>query len=597
VIKHALKILDLLDKKEKKHAALLFFMILLMAFLDMAGVASIMPFMAVLADPEIINRNLMLSKINSHFNFASQESFMLASGFAVIGLLIFSQVFKAITTYFQLRFIVMREFSISKSLIERYLNKPYSWHLSQNSSDLGKNILSETQYIVSNGLSPLFAILSQGAIIVAIISLLIYVDPTLAILVGLFLGVAYFSIYKLVNKKLSVMGDERVQANKERFFFVNEAFSAIKEVKIGGLEQVYLKHFQKPAFVYAKHQSSASIINQIPRFFLEAVAFGGILSLTLYLMLKDKNFSDTLPIISLYAFAGYRLMPSMQQVYGALTQIKFSGAALTTLHSGFIDMAKDESQSVAEASITYKKMISLQNISFTYPDSKTMALKDVTLEIKSNTTVGIVGKTGSGKSTIVDVVIGLLNPDVGSLVVDKERITDINRCSWQSLIGYVPQSIFLSDDSIAANIAFGLSKDLIDLEAVELAAKTANLHDFVVNDLEYGYSTIIGERGIRLSEGQRQRIGIARALYHKPQVLILDEATSALDNLTEQAVMDAISNLHHEVTIIMIAHRLSTVKECDQIFLLDRGKLIAMGSYNDLQKNSIDFQELSLGQL
>ena len=341
----------------------------------------------------------------------------------------------------------------------------------------------------------------------------------------------------------------------------------------------------------AKHNASAKILGDLPRFAVEAIAFGGMIIVVLYLMSQEGNFANIVPIVVLYAFAGYRLLPALQSIYTDLTALRFVGPTVDGIYDDLKSLKKvihkDEN-----ISLSLKKSITLSNISYNYPNAKKTALKNISFEIPARETVAIVGATGSGKTTVVDIILGLIEAQEGILKIDDKTITRDNRASWQQSIGYVPQQIYLSDDTIAGNIAFGLNDpNKINQKAVEKAAKIANLHEFIINELPHKYNTTVGERGIRLSGGQRQRIGIARALYHNPQVLILDEATSALDNLTEQAVMDAVYNLsNNNITIIMIAHRLSTVKNCDTIFLLEKGELKGQGSFEKLIETNASFR-------
>jgi ABC-type bacteriocin/lantibiotic exporter with double-glycine peptidase domain len=368
--------------------------------------------------------------------------------------------------------------------------------------------------------------------------LLIIVDPLLALSVGVVLGLAYVAIFALVSGWLKRLGQASVKANQERYIAVSEAFGATKEVKVGGLEQAYIQRFSKPAEIYAKGQATAQVIQQLPRFVLEGIAFGGILLVMLYLMIKSGSFTAALPIIALYAFTGYRLMPALQQIYAATSQMRYAGPSIEALYDDMMTFQEVVSDSSNPTPLSFNKSIDLEQVSYRYPNATHPAIKSMDLSIPARSSVAFVGATGSGKTTTVDVILGLLEPQSGKLIIDGQAITATNRRKWQSAIGYVPQQIYLADDSVAANIAFGISSENIDQKAVERAAKIANLHEFVVEDLPQGYATTVGERGVRLSGGQRQRIGIARALYHSPQVLIMDEATSALDSLTEQAVME-----------------------------------------------------------
>jgi ABC-type multidrug transport system fused ATPase/permease subunit len=593
------KLLELLTPYEHKRAGLLLVMILVMALLDMLGVASIMPFMAVLANPELVETNAILKAAytaSSHLGVDTSQQFLFALGIGVFVLLVGSLAFKALTTYAQLRFTRMREYSISKRLVEGYLHQPYSWFLSRHSADLGKIILSEVFEVIDKGVRPIMNLIAQGAIAIALLMLLIVIDPKLALIVGLTLVTAYGLIFKTTRGYLARIGQERVKANQERFTVVSEAFGAAKEVKVGGLECAYIQRFAEPAQAYARHQAGAQVISQLPRFALEAIAFGGMLLVMLYLMAQSGSFASALPIIALYAFAGYRLMPALQQIYGALTQLRFAGPALDALHKDLMSLQQPASanmQDMQDPAMPLTQVITLNNIVYRYPNATTPALKRISLSIAAKSTVGLVGATGSGKTTTVDLILGLLDAQEGTLAIDGQPITDHNKRAWQRAIGYVPQQIYLADDTVAANIAFGIDPEQIDQSAVERAAKIANLHEFVISDLPRGYATTVGERGVRLSGGQRQRIGIARALYHNPQVLILDEATSALDNLTEQAVMEAVHNLGHEITIILIAHRLSTVKDCDQIFLLEKGELKGQGRFEELTNANENFKKMA----
>ena len=578
------KFLFLLTPHERKRAALLLLMILIMALLDMIGVASILPFMAVLTNPDIIETNVVLKKMfiaSKILGVETKEEFFFALGVLVFLLLVISLVFKAITTYVQVRFVQMRQYSLSKRFVEGYLNKPYFWFLNRHSADLGTNILSEISQVVGDGMKPLMELIAKSMVALALIILLIIADPKLALIVAFLIGAAYGLIYKLTNNFLKRIGKERLKSNELRFTTVSEAFGAIKEIKVNGLEEAYIKRFSAPAKNFARNQSFSVAIGQLPRFALEAIAFGGVMLMILYLMIQKGTFNNALPIISLYVFAGYRLMPALQQIYASFTQLTYIGPALDSLIDDCKNFKSIHSNNNQDP-ILLKRSIVLKNINYNYPNASRTALKNINVNIPAKTTIGFVGPTGSGKTTMVDIILGLLEVKNGELEIDGQIIKKENLRAWQSSIGYVPQHIYLSDDTIESNIAFGVNHKKINKAAVEKASKIANLHEFVINELQNNYQTTIGERGVRLSGGQRQRIGIARALYHNPQVLILDEATSALDNETEQAVMDAVNNLRKDVTIILIAHRLHTVKNCDVIFKLDKGRIVSKGTYNEL---------------
>lgn len=581
------KLLFFLSPQEKQKANLILILILIMALTDMIGVASIMPFMAVLTNPGLIETNSALNKLFDLLNIFGVNAineFIFVLGILVFVLLIFSLILKAITSYFQYRFIMMRDYSIGKRLIETYLRQPYSWFLDKNSAELGKSILSEAALIAQQGIGPLMNLIAQSAVTFALIILLILVDLKLTLIMSLVIGGAFFSIAYFFTKFINRIGKERFISNQQRFKIVNEAFGAFKEAKLGGLEDFFIKKYSHNAFKNAKHQASMSIIGELPRFFIEAVAFGGMLLLVLYIISQNGIFVDAIPLISVYAFAGYRLIPSIQRVYNAINSLKFADTAITNLYLDLKNLKTSEIN-VDQKILQFNKSITLNNISYCYPNSSRFSLKDVKITIPIRKTIGIIGATGSGKTTIVDVILGLLDAQKGTLEIDNNIISKKNIKNFQRLIGYVPQNIFLTDDTIASNIAFGVDPNNIASQSIERSSKIANLHDFVINELPEQYNTVIGERGIRLSGGQRQRIGIARALYHDPKILILDEATSALDNNTEEVVMEAINKLSKNITIILIAHRLNTVKNCDIIFKFDKGQLVDQGSFNELFKN------------
>jgi ABC-type multidrug transport system fused ATPase/permease subunit len=588
------KLFDLLSPLERKRAGILIGMTLVVAYLDMLGVASILPFIAVLANPELLQTNAILNIVftaSHHIYIHTPEQFLFALGALVFLMLIVTQAFKAFTIYAQIRFALMREYSISKRLVSSYLRQPYSWFLERNSTDLGKTILSEVSNIIDKVILPVINVMAQSTVALAMLILLLLVNPTLAFNVGMVLGIVYGSLFAMISGWLKRLGQKRIKANQKRFAAVSEAFNAIKEVKVGGLEHSYIQRFMKPAEIFAKGQAAVQIIGQLPRFAFEVIAFGGMLLVILYLMAKKGNFADALPVIALYAFAGYRLMPALQQVYHSLTELRYAAPLVDDLHKNLSSFeAATGAQHENITRMPPNQAIRLQQISYRYPNTPHLALRGIDITIPAHSKVGFVGTSGSGKTTTVDVILGLLEPQEGCLSVDGQPITVTNRSCWQRTIGYVPQHIYLADDSVAANIAFGVNAKDIDPLAVERAAKIARLHEFVVKDLPQGYTTTVGERGVRLSGGQRQRIGIARALYHKPHVLILDEATNALDNLTEQAVMEALNNVGHDITIILISHRLSTLSQCDQIYLLERGEVKAQGTFNELAKNDRKFK-------
>jgi ATP-binding cassette, subfamily B, bacterial PglK len=596
------KMISILRPQERRKGYLLFGMILVMALLDSVGVASIAPFMAVIANPDIISTNEILlttyklagfREIDN--NLIDTQSFMFFLGVLVFFIMTTSIAFKAWTLYFLERFAQQCNFSLSRQLVSCYLNQPYSWFLNRHSSDIGKSVLSEATLVISSVLFPMMLVAAYGAVTVAIISLLFVVDPLMATAFSFGLGGIYAATYFFLRKFLTYIGKDRVAANKQRYKVIQEGFSGIKDIKIFGLERTLLKRFDDPSLRYAKHTATAHILVKMPRFVMEILAFGGMLLIVLFLMVSYGNFQEIIPVLALYTLAAYRLMPSLQQVYSQVTQIRFSTPALDVLYNDLSSLSKSEPKITRmdnEEPFEVNHSISLNGVYFNYESQDKPAINDLNVKIKALSTVGFVGTTGSGKTTTVDLILGLLKPLKGQIMVDDTVISSNNIRSWQRAIGYVPQHIFLSDDTISANIAFGQDVKDVDQESVIRAAKIANFHEFVINELPNGYNTKVGEQGVRLSGGQRQRIGIARALYYDPEILVFDEATSSLDSITEKAVMDAVSSLGNKKTIIIIAHRLSTVRHCNNIFVLEEGSLVGEGTYDQLINENSKFQNM-----
>lgn len=595
-MKNYKKLISLFTPAEKKKLFLLLIMIIVMALLDMAGVASILPFIAVLTNPSLIETNIYLNHLfefSKLFGVENNYDFFIFLGILVFILLVFSNSVKAFTIFWQSRFGLMSEYSISKRLVNSYLVQPFSWFLNKHSADLGKTILSEVSQVVANGINPLIEVISKSIVSLTLITLLVVVDPELAFKVAIFLSVIYALIFFLLKNFIKNVGKKRLLSNKLRFEAISNAFGAIKEVKVGGLETTYTNLFGRPARVYALAHAFAQVVAQLPRYFVEIFAFGGILLIMLYeIAFNSVSFSNTLPILSLYVFAGYRLLPNLQMLYNSFIKLTFVGPSLDKLYFDLSSLQKNIDDQNKDT-LQLKNQIVLRNINYSYPVSSKKNINDISLKIPAKSIVGIVGTTGSGKTTIVDIILGLLVPQKGTVEIDETSITKKNLRSWQKTIGYVPQFIYLADDTIENNIAFGVEPKDIDQNSLDRASKIANLHNFINEELPEKYNTLVGERGLRLSGGQRQRIGIARALYHNPQLLIMDEGTSALDNKTEELVMSSINKLGKEITVILIAHRLSTIKKCDKIFLLENGKIEAEGTYQELVNINNHFKAMS----
>jgi ATP-binding cassette, subfamily B, bacterial PglK len=575
------KLVALLSRRERLQLGLLFVAVLGVAVLELASVGAVLPFLTMAANPAVIETDSRFAWAYEWSGATSPENFLVVLGICAFLILLTSNAWMAATTWAQARFAHGFAHKLGLRLVEHYSAQPYVRLLTRNTADLGKNILSESFSVMGSVLMPCLHVVTRAIIVIAICALLVAVDPALAGLVALVLGGSYAAVFLFMQQKLKILGKQRLAINTARFKAVNELFGGIKDLKLLGREGTFVQAFRDASARHARIDASVGIMGQMPRYLLEAIAFGGILLIAVYMLHRGADLPTVIPALGLYAFAGYRLMPSLQQVFQGLTQLKFGAAALDNLHgelaaarlsSGTAGHARSRQR---HARLPFNRAIELDHVTFTYPGASMPSLREVTLTIEANTTVGFIGKTGAGKTTLIDVILGLLQADTGEIRIDDAPLTENTLPAWQANIGYVPQQIYLADNTVAKNIAFGIPDAEIDLSAVERAAALANIDGFIRDELPKGYQTLVGERGIRLSGGQRQRIGIARALYHNPPVLVFDEATSALDNETEASVMEAVHTLSGRKTILMIAHRTSTLAECDLIVELAEGKLIS----------------------
>ena len=591
------KLFSLLDRRERRQFYVVCAMILVMGLFDMAGVAVILPFLRVVTDPSIIESSTRLSAIYDWFAPSNMQNFLVILGGIVLAVLLLSLVVKVVTMYAVARFSQMRKYHLSSRLLEGYLRQPYVWFLERHSSQLTKTVMQEVDRVVGSAMVPAMRIIAQMTTVFFMLLLLLLIEPKVAISVGIVLAGLYVLIFGTVRKTLGRVGETLVEVNSQRFRVISEVIGGVKEVKLAGIERNYMKRFRKPTLIHAKTLMIEQLAVEMPRYLLEALLFGGMVIIVLVLLISNNgSITDVIPVLGLFAVAGLRMLPAVQLVYHSLSAMRVGRAVLDIVHRDLHLLGKSGSDLPDEsgrAPLKLTQKLQLEDVKYAYPNMERAAIEGMNMTIAANTTVGIVGGTGAGKTTTVDVILGLLTPDSGRMTADGVEINLSNIRAWQDNVGYVPQQIFLTDDTVAANIAFGVPEEKRDQAKIERAAKIASLHDFVLSELPEGYSTWVGERGVRLSGGQRQRIGIARALYHDPDILILDEATSALDNITERAVMDAVSNLGHAKTIIMIAHRLTTVQDCDTIFLLENGCVSASGTYEELVEKNTVFRSMT----
>ena len=555
------KVWSLFTPAEQRKAIWMLLLALCMAVAETAGVISIMPFLSVLARPGVVHENPWLERAYSTFGFTDTASFIVALGIASIVIVITSSVFKTITQHLLNRFVHLLRHSISSRLMARYLAQPYEFFIQRNTAELSKTILAEVDMVMYNLIQP-FSQVVQGIIVLAMLVLVFAYNPLTALAIVTVVGCLYGLIYLLVRSRLKRIGSEMVEATEQRYQTCNEALQGIRDIKTTHAEWAYQQRYDHASRTQARHQAASETLSQTPLYLVEATGYTGLILIALALLLKSGDVAQVLPGLGLYGFAAYRMLPAVQIMYRGFARLQFASATLDNLHQD-LTLPLPPTAASGQPPIVPRQEIRLSSIRYAYPSALDKPVLDgFDLVIPVNTSVGIQGPSGAGKSTVMDILLGLLEPQAGTLSVDGQPITAQNLPAWQAAIGYVPQQIYIADTSVAANIAFGVPPEQIDMQAVQRAARAAQIHDFVVNELPQGYDTPVGDRGIRLSGGQRQRIGIARALYRDPPVLFMDEATSALDAQTEAALNDAIRTLSGSKTIVVIAHKPVSLKYC-----------------------------------
>jgi ABC-type multidrug transport system fused ATPase/permease subunit len=565
------------------------------ALLEIIGIASMMPFFGIIGNPNTIQKSKLLTWLYSYFTFSSSIQFISFLGFSIIGVIIFSNMIKGYSAYINNKFIGELRLSLQSRLLRNYIKQPYSFFLNKNSSELNKIIWSDIEFVISYIVTPFIQIVSNGILLILIMTIIAILQFKTAIILGLIVSVFLFLFVIIVRMRDKNAAFERGEAAKGSFVVLNEILGGIKDIKVYQKEENFSDKFIFNSKVYANLWAKSATLAQLPKFVLETMAFGILISVTLVILYTNNDLGMILPILGLYAFAAYKIVPAVQVIFQGVASFKQGWPSLVQIHDDILLSVDSQfSDSNVRSCIPFKNQISFNDIYFNYIDTDNSVLNGINFSIQSNTTVGIVGGTGAGKTTLIDLILGLHKPIAGNLKVDNNIINSENISQWKNMIGYVPQQIFLTDATIEENIAFGIPKEEINFDQLQNAARLASIDDFIQSELPNKYKTIVGERGVRLSGGQRQRIGIARALYSNPKVLILDEATSSLDNLTESFIINALEKLNGKCTIVIVAHRFSTIKHCDKIVVLANGKVVSEGKFDELIIKSNEFKKLSL---
>lgn len=590
----------LLSPTERRKALKVLVLMGALALLEATGVASIMPFLAILSSPELVATNSALATLSEWTGIGSADDLLILTGVLVFCLVLAALALQALVVWAQVRYAGDLMHSWSCRIVETFLQQPYEWFLARHTSQLSATTINEVNQVIYHAVLPVLIIASNALIVLFVFTFLVIVDPVLAVTTVIVLGGAYIATYRFLRMRLLRAGESWVESNKGRYHVLAEAFTGIKEVKVLHAEKSFARQFESVSRRMCDAMIYSKVMGQVPSFAMQAVVFGGMLLVVLYILATRGGFAAGLPMIGLYAFAGYKMMPALQRIYVQLAEMEFSSRALVSLEFPLQfgrTPARRSQLSNAKAHVRTRlrltKELGFRDLVYHYPGNAKPTLRHMSWSVAAGSKVGIVGSTGSGKTTTVDIILGLLRPSEGQVLVDGQEIGDAQLRAWQASIGYVPQNIFLADTTLARNIAFGVPEDEVDQARVEAVSNLANLHQFVVNELPKKYETLTGERGVRLSGGERQRVGIARALYRDPDVIILDEATSALDNVTEKLVMQSLDALAPSKTVIIIAHRLSTVKNCDVIFFLEDGVVSARGRFEELCATHPGFRKLA----
>lgn len=589
------KLWSLLTPRERRRGTLVLGLALVMAVFEVIGVASVFPFFLALSDPSLVQTNPYLSAAYQWGGFTNHHDFLLALALVTFALLVSGALIRSAGEYAMTRFVQMRRHSLGTRLITRYLRQPYAFFLGRHTGEMAKNILSEVEQVTMFALAPVLRLTTSLVTLLAMLGFLIVMDPIIAVTAIAILGIAYGAIFLTIRSLVTRNSARRVAADEARYTIAREALGGIKDIRILGKEDAYIRHFRAPSIEVSRMQAANLVLGQVPKYLVEAIGFGGMLILCVALLATlgpNASTAAILPKLGVYAFAGYRMLPSVQGIYRAMVELRFGAGAVDVLFDDMRVLPDGRPNAGEVQPMRLTSALEVSNVSYSH-DGSARSISDLSLTIPAGASVGIVGGTGAGKTTLIDLLLGLLTPQSGKIRVDGTPISPVNVKGWQASIGYVPQSIFLADTSIAENIALGTPRDQIDMGRIAECARMAQLDHFVETHLPDGYDTTIGESGVRLSGGQRQRIGIARALYHDPDILVFDEATSALDTQTEREVMTAIAGLQGQKTIVMIAHRISTVEACDQIIVLEQGHIAASGTYAQLIAQHDGFRALA----
>ncbi len=586
------RLASLFGRKNKIGLFILLCFMFLGALLETIGVGAIPAFVSVIAFPDQILKYPLLKPLFKYFDLTTPKQLLIYTGIALFVVFVIKNIYISFVFYLQTRFTKNRQIDLSHRLFTLYINAPYSFHLKHDSSELLRNLNIETLKAITGILVPLQIIAMQGLVLMSVFILLFVVEPGITIFAGIILGSASALFLKALNANIRKKGRKAQKERQVSIQAINHGLGGIKEVLVSGNSSYFTNRFLKSIRSMTSADAFWKVAERLSQPFLECIIVLGILAVAFTLLYLERPIESIAPTLALFGAALIRLKSCMNMIVQSFTNLRYNAVAINPIWNDINELTKPAFP--VSTSVITKKLqnsIELDSVQYGYPGSDKPAIKDITLIIPRACSVALVGPTGSGKTTLVDVLLGLLKPSKGTILVDGIDIYD-NLTAWHQKIGYIPQNIYLLNDSIKNNIAFGLEDSEIDKEMIDTAIHTAQLDEFIAT-LPEGIETVVGERGVRLSGGQRQRIGIARALYNNPEILVMDEATASLDNTTENSLVKALEELKKDRTIIMIAHRLSTVQSCDKLYFLKDGKIISSGNYEELYSNCDEFRKMA----
>jgi ABC-type multidrug transport system fused ATPase/permease subunit len=568
---------DVLQSSERRSLVGVFALILIGTALETFSIGMMIPVLSVIASDD---QKISLPFLTIDPSLDKSQLILLAVGL-MFAVYVFKNVFLAGSTWIQRGFLTRVTSRVAARMLETYIRQPYAFHLRKNSSTLIRNT-QDASILVAGGVEPMLTILTEGLIAFALFTVLVVVEPVGTLCVIGLLLFATFIFQRFFDQKLQRWGTLRQIQKGSIIQTIQQGLGAVKDVQVLGREEWFVNEHRERQTLDANLLRRINTVQAIPRLWLEVMAMAGLAGLVAIMLATGKDIDKIIPTVGLFAVTSFKVLPSINKMVSSKQTLKVSRSTIETIHHD-LDLPIAVNSPNRNVDFQFENVV-VDHLDFKYEQSENLVLSNINVRILSGEAVGFVGQSGSGKSTLIDIVLGLLEPQNGSVLINGQTIESVKR-SWQQQIGYIPQTIFLMDDSLRRNVAIGIADTEIDEVAISEALKSAQLEEFI-GSLPEGLDTVVGERGVRLSGGQRQRIGIARALYHRPSVLVLDEATSSLDTETEHGVMQAVQALQGDKTVIIVAHRLSTVEYCDRLYRLDAGRIVDEGTFGEVMNRS-----------